>query len=130
MSAVTVRLPLGYCPSALPLRVARHDNDNPRINLGSISSSITDIYPHIDPATFHRRGSMRIAQISPLTEAVPPKLYGGTERIVSYIPAELGTMGHDLTLFSSGDSTTKAKLPAAGPAAPRPYAPQRDPPPP
>src|SRR5258708_21558941 len=117
MSAVTVRLPLGYCPSALPLRVARHDNDNPLINLGSISSSITDIYPHIDAATFHRRGSMRIAQISPLTEAVPPKLYGGTERIVSYMTDELVAMGHDVTLFASGDSTTKAKIEARWPSA-------------
>jgi glycosyltransferase involved in cell wall biosynthesis len=60
---------------------------------------------------------MRIAQISPLTEAVPPKLYGGTERIVSYIADELATMGHDVTLFASGDSTTKAKLEAAWPRA-------------
>ena len=60
---------------------------------------------------------MRIAQISPLTEAVPPKLYGGTERIVSYIADELVTMGHDVTLFASGDSTTKAKLEAAWPRA-------------
>src|SRR5437667_5260577 len=66
---------------------------------------------------FYRRGSMRIAQIAPLTEAVPPKLYGGTERIVSYITDELATMGHEVTLFASGDSTTKAKLEAAWPRA-------------
>ncbi len=60
---------------------------------------------------------MRIAQISPLTEAVPPKLYGGTERIVSYIADELAAIGHDVTLFASGDSVTKAKLVAAWPRA-------------
>ena len=58
---------------------------------------------------------MKIAQVSPLMEAVPPKLYGGTERIVSYIADELATMGHDVTLFASGDSTTKARLEAVWP---------------
>ncbi|PHK94458.1 glycosyl transferase [Pseudoroseomonas rhizosphaerae] len=53
---------------------------------------------------------MRIAQIAPLTEAVPPKLYGGTERIVSYLTEELVEMGHEVTLFASGDSVTKARL--------------------
>ncbi|MFC4168549.1 glycosyltransferase family 4 protein [Teichococcus aestuarii] len=53
---------------------------------------------------------MRIAQIAPLTEAVPPKLYGGTERIVSYLTEELVELGHEVTLFASGDSITKAKL--------------------
>lgn len=60
---------------------------------------------------------MKIAQLSPLMEAVPPKLYGGTERIVSYIADELTEMGHDVTLFASGDSTTKAKLEAVWPRA-------------
>jgi len=53
---------------------------------------------------------MRIAQIAPLTEAVPPKLYGGTERIVSYLTEELVDLGHEVTLFASGDSITKATL--------------------
>jgi glycosyltransferase involved in cell wall biosynthesis len=53
---------------------------------------------------------MRIAQIAPLTEAVPPKLYGGTERVVSYLTEELVRQGHDVTLFASGDSKTSAKL--------------------
>jgi len=53
---------------------------------------------------------MKIAQISPPIESVPPKLYGGTERIVSYLTEELVDQGHDVTLFASGDSTTKAKL--------------------
>ncbi len=53
---------------------------------------------------------MRIAQIAPLMEAVPPKLYGGTERIVAYLTDELVTMGHEVTLFASGDSSTTATL--------------------
>src|SRR6185437_13274650 len=54
--------------------------------------------------------SMRIAQISPLFEAVPPKLYGGTERVVYSLTEELVAMGHDVTLFASGDSVTSATL--------------------
>ena len=49
---------------------------------------------------------MRIACVSPLMEAVPPKLYGGTERIVAYLCDELASLGHDVTLFASGDSAT------------------------
>lgn len=53
---------------------------------------------------------MRIAQVAPLYESVPPKLYGGTERVVSYLTEELVRQGHDVTLFASGDSVTKARL--------------------
>jgi glycosyltransferase involved in cell wall biosynthesis len=53
---------------------------------------------------------MKIAQIAPLIESVPPRLYGGTERIVSYLTEELVKQGHDVTLFASGDSLTSAKL--------------------
>lgn len=53
---------------------------------------------------------MRIAQVAPLFEPVPPRLYGGTERVVSYITEELVNRGHEVTLFASGDSKTKAKL--------------------
>src|SRR3546814_7432689 len=53
---------------------------------------------------------MRIAQIAPLTERCPPSLYGGTERIVSYLTEELVRQGHDVTLFASGDSETSAEL--------------------
>jgi glycosyltransferase involved in cell wall biosynthesis len=60
---------------------------------------------------------MRIAQISPLAEAVPPKLYGGTERVVSFLTEELVAMGHDVTLFASGDSVTSAKLHSCWPRA-------------
>ncbi|MBN9491711.1 MAG: glycosyltransferase family 4 protein [Alphaproteobacteria bacterium] len=53
---------------------------------------------------------MKIAQIAPLGESVPPRLYGGTERVVSYLTEELIRQGHDVTLFASGDSKTAAKL--------------------
>jgi glycosyltransferase involved in cell wall biosynthesis len=53
---------------------------------------------------------MRIAQLAPLAEAVPPKLYGGTERVVSWLTEELVAMGHEVTLFASGDSVTNAEL--------------------
>jgi glycosyltransferase involved in cell wall biosynthesis len=60
---------------------------------------------------------MRIAQIAPLYEAVPPKLYGGTERVVSYLTEGLVTLGHDVTLFASGDSVTAARLESVWPRA-------------
>ncbi|HXQ21399.1 MAG TPA: glycosyltransferase family 4 protein [Candidatus Acidoferrales bacterium] len=60
---------------------------------------------------------MRIAQVAPLYESVPPKLYGGTERVVSYLTEELVRLGHEVTLFASGDSETTAKLVAACPRA-------------
>ncbi len=56
---------------------------------------------------------MRIAQVAPLFESVPPKYYGGTERVVSYLTEELVCQGHEVTLFASGDSVTKAHLVAA-----------------
>ncbi len=59
---------------------------------------------------------MRIAQVAPLFESVPPKLYGGTERIVSYLTEELVRRGHDVTLYASGESCTSARL---VPCAPR-----------
>lgn len=73
---------------------------------------------------------MRIAQIAPLDESVPPKLYGGTERVVSYLTEELVAQGHDVSLFASADSRTSARLipccntayrlnPSAGDALPR-----------
>jgi glycosyltransferase involved in cell wall biosynthesis len=73
---------------------------------------------------------MRIAQVAPLYFTVPPALYGGTERVISYLTEELVAQGHDVTLFASGDSQTRAKLIAACPRAlchvpnygqPRPY---------
>jgi hypothetical protein len=53
---------------------------------------------------------MRITQIAPLYESVPPRLYGGTERSVSYLTEELVRQGHEVTLFASGDSRTSAEL--------------------
>lgn len=60
---------------------------------------------------------MHIAQVAPLTEAIPPKLYGGTERVVHWLTEELVALGHDVTLFASGDSCTSAKLEAFWPRA-------------
>ena len=60
---------------------------------------------------------MRIAQVSPLYESVPPRRYGGTERVVSYLTEELVAQGHDVTLFASGDSRTSARLVPATPRA-------------
>ena len=70
---------------------------------------------------------MHIAQIAPLTEAVPPKLYGGTERVVHWLTEELVALGHEVTLFASGDSVTSAKLEAFWPRALRLDASIRDP---
>ena len=71
--------------------------------------------------------AMRVAQIAPLVESVPPKLYGGTERVVAWLVEELVELGHDVTLFASGDSVTRAKLvpvvPRALEARPAAYGP-------
>jgi glycosyltransferase involved in cell wall biosynthesis len=73
---------------------------------------------------------MRIAQVAPLAESVPPRLYGGTERVVSWLTEELASLGHDVTLFASADSLTSASLVPVWPRAlrlsrpaPDPYAP-------
>jgi glycosyltransferase involved in cell wall biosynthesis len=70
---------------------------------------------------------MHIAQIAPLTEAVPPKLYGGTERVISWLTEELIALGHDVTLFASGDSQTSARLVKVWPRALRLDGAVRDP---
>jgi glycosyltransferase involved in cell wall biosynthesis len=70
---------------------------------------------------------MKIAQIAPLMESVPPRLYGGTERIVSYLTDELVRLGHDVTLFASGDSVSTARLVSCAPMALRLDANVRDP---
>jgi len=62
---------------------------------------------------------MKIAQVAPLMESVPPKLYGGTERVVSYLSDALVALGHEVTLFASGDSVTKAVLEPVWPRAMR-----------
>src|SRR5499426_882131 len=62
-------------------------------------------------SSFPRRiWTLRIAQVAPLYERVPPRLYGGTERVVSYLTEELVRLGHHVTLFASGDSLTAARL--------------------
>ncbi|MGX4803161.1 glycosyltransferase family 4 protein [Bradyrhizobium guangdongense] len=60
---------------------------------------------------------MRIAQLAPLAESVPPRLYGGTERVIAWLVDELVARGHDVTLFASGDSNTAGKLHAVWPRA-------------
>src|SRR6185295_20198014 len=70
---------------------------------------------------------MRIAQIAPLAESVPPKLYGGTERVVAWLVDQLVDLGHEVTLFASGDSRTRAKLQEVCPRALRLGRPRTDP---
>src|SRR5688572_2235352 len=62
-----------------------------------------------------RANALRIALVSPLFESVPPRLYGGTERVVSWLTEELVAQGHDVTLFATGDSRTTARLHAVAP---------------
>lgn len=70
---------------------------------------------------------MRIAQIAPLAESVPPKFYGGTERVVAWLVDELVALGHDVTLFASGDSSTRGALHPVWPRALRLGRPRTDP---
>src|SRR3974390_1934877 len=70
---------------------------------------------------------MRIAQIAPLTEAIPPRLYGGTERVISWLTEELVALGQEVVLFASGDSQTSADLQACWPKALRLDGSVRDP---
>jgi glycosyltransferase involved in cell wall biosynthesis len=70
---------------------------------------------------------MRIAQVAPLAESVPPRLYGGTERVIAWLVDELVALGHDVTLFASGDSVTRAKLVPAWPQSLRLGRPPSDP---
>jgi len=75
--------------------------------------AVADVQRRVDDTLAAR--PLRIAQVAPLYESVPPKYYGGTERIVSYLTEELVRQGHDVTLFASGDSHTSARLVAACP---------------
>ena len=87
---------------------------------GSILSEIADIAAGRRgfATTARYPGGMRIAQIAPLFEAVPPRRYGGTERVVHWLTEELVARGHDVTLFATGDSVTSARLvPARAEAA-------------
>ena len=73
------------------------------------------------------RRRLRIAQVAPLYERVPPERYGGTERVVSYLTEELVRFGHDVTLFASGDSRTSGRLHSTWPKALRLDGAVRDP---
>jgi glycosyltransferase involved in cell wall biosynthesis len=77
--------------------------------------------------SFLEKKNMKIAQIAPLMESVPPRLYGGTERVVSYLTDELVRLGHEVTLFASGDSVSTANLVRCVPMALRLDANVRDP---
>ena len=66
--------------------------------------------------SYPKGSHLRIAQLAPLYERIPPKLYGGTERVVSYITEELVRRGHQVTLFASGDSETAALLVPGAPS--------------
>jgi glycosyltransferase involved in cell wall biosynthesis len=88
--------------------------------------AISDVMDSV-PEARREDDSMHIAQVAPLTEAIPPKLYGGTERVVSWLTEELIALGHEVTLFASGDSVTSARLEAAWPRALRLDGSVRDP---
>src|SRR5215470_1701468 len=79
------------------------------------------------PSRIKSLRKMQIAQIAPLTEAIPPKLYGGTERVVYWLTEELVALGHDVTLYASADSRTSARLEAPWPRALRLDGSVRDP---
>src|ERR1700746_3543751 len=75
----------------------------------------------------HRSGNMRITQLAPLAESVPPKLYGGTERGIFWLTEDLVALGHHVTLFASGDSVTRGGLVPVWPRALRLGKPRVDP---
>src|SRR6202030_1607989 len=77
------------------------------------SKTVLDLAVTILASSIAGSEKMRVAQVSPLYESCPPKLYGGTERVVSYLTEELVRQGHEVTLFASGDSQTEATPRAA-----------------
>jgi glycosyltransferase involved in cell wall biosynthesis len=77
--------------------------------------STADLQRVVDTVNNSHARPLRVAQLAPLYESVPPKLYGGTERVVSYLTEELVRRGHEVSLFASGDSQTKARLRAGFP---------------
>src|SRR3982751_6499824 len=94
------------------LRPSQSQPSCPSTEFDAIAKKIGTQRPEISLCirSGRRFPDMRIAQIAPLVESVPPTLYGGTERVVSYLTEELVALGHDVTLFASGDSSTSAKL--------------------
>jgi hypothetical protein len=116
-----------------PTIAARRDKQHEQVSDGRLDATQfrqVAKTSHRDP---HDIGSgplgstVRIAQVAPLAESVPPSLYGGTERIVSYLTEELVALGHEVTLFASGDSHTRAILHAGSPRALRSDSSCRDP---
>ena len=93
----------------------------------SVLGSVPGTHGMTGSSPKERSNSMHIAQIAPLTEAIPPKLYGGTERVVSWLTEELIALGHEVTLFASGNSMTSAQLEAVWPRALRLDGAVRDP---
>src|SRR5471032_1831915 len=107
--------PSGQMSSTGPSRrpsLAQHAARTRAPRAPAVRSSRTELFfpaahfEHISP----RESPMKIAQIAPLMENVPPKLYGGTERVVSHLTEELVALGHQVTLFATGDSITTATL--------------------
>src|SRR5438105_7293151 len=78
-------------------------------------TSVTEVQSNMVSRIVEQEKPLRIAQVAPLYESVPPKYYGGTDRVVSYLTEELVRRGHEVTLFASGDSVTSARLVAGSP---------------
>src|ERR1700722_6011675 len=76
----------------------------------NLRNACSKLGPVLLVSAWRGKTPMRIAQVAPLAEAVPPTGYGGTERVVSYLTEELVKLGHEVTLFATGDSRTKATL--------------------
>src|SRR5713226_2175572 len=101
-----------------PFMLARWSGDGASFALVFRMSILTPALWPGRPSTLHvREDSMRIAEVSPLFESVPPRYYGGTERVVAYLTNELVRQGHQATLFASGDSVTRAELVSTCPEA-------------
>jgi glycosyltransferase involved in cell wall biosynthesis len=88
------------------------NNCNVLFSSGVLSMAITRTAKKMGTSFFTPQRRLRIAQIAPLYESVPPRLYGGTERIIAYLAEELARRGHQVTLFASGDSTVQVPLKA------------------
>jgi glycosyltransferase involved in cell wall biosynthesis len=94
-------------------------------NGGSVARDLE--LAHCDCAAAFTGSCMRIAQVAPLAESVFPKLYGGTERVIGWLTEDLIALGHEVTVFASGDSATPATLVPAWPRALRLGRPKADP---
>src|SRR5262245_37145465 len=98
-----------FCP---PWRTRKAESHNAgsanRFFMAAARGRAEPFAPQYVPVRTHPGGeeNMKIAQIAPLMESVPPRLYGGSERIASYLTDELVRLGHDVTLFASGDSVS------------------------